>query len=108
MIGAALAKAGIAPLLAPGHHQDHRFIIVSPLLGMLLGVAAHAGVSWICFRQTPRRVDQWFRRLQLVSSSAPYSLGHGGNDAQKTMGIIWLLLIAAESRRRTTCPTGWS
>ncbi len=52
------------------------------------------GVSWLCFRQTPRRVDRWFRRLQLLSSAA-FSLGHGGNDAQKTMGIIWLLLIAA-------------
>jgi PiT family inorganic phosphate transporter len=51
-------------------------------------------VSWLCFRQTPKRVDKWFRRLQLVSSAA-FSLGHGGNDAQKTMGIIWLLLIAA-------------
>jgi PiT family inorganic phosphate transporter len=51
-------------------------------------------VSWVFFRTTPRRMDKWFRRLQLVSS-ALYSLGHGGNDAQKTMGIIWLLLIAA-------------
>jgi PiT family inorganic phosphate transporter len=51
-------------------------------------------VSWICFRTTPRRMDRWFRRLQLVSA-ALYSLGHGSNDAQKTMGIIWLLLIAA-------------
>ena len=50
-------------------------------------------VSWHLFRQTPRLVDRWFRRLQLVSSAA-YSVGHGGNDAQKTMGIIWLLLIA--------------
>ena len=63
------------------------------MLGMLLGALLMLGVSWICFRQTPRRVDKWFRRLQLVSSAA-YSLGHGGNDAQKTMGIIWLLLIA--------------
>jgi PiT family inorganic phosphate transporter len=51
-------------------------------------------LSWIFFRSTPRRVDRWFRRLQLLSS-ALYSLGHGSNDAQKTMGIIWLLLIAA-------------
>ena len=51
-------------------------------------------VSWICLRHAPRRVDRWFRRLQLVSSAA-YSIGHGSNDAQKTMGIIWLLLIAS-------------
>jgi PiT family inorganic phosphate transporter len=60
---------------------------------MLLGSLLMVAVSWVCFRQTPKRVDKWFRRLQLVSSAA-YSLGHGGNDAQKTMGIIWLLLIA--------------
>ena len=93
MIGAALASAGSAPLLAPGILKTAAFIIVSPMLGMALGSLIMLSVSWICFRQTPRRVDKWFRRLQLVSSAA-YSLGHGGNDAQKTMGIIWLLLIA--------------
>ena len=59
----------------------------------MLGALIMLVVSWIFFAQTPRRVDRWFRRLQLVSSAA-YSMGHGGNDAQKTMGIIWLLLIA--------------
>jgi PiT family inorganic phosphate transporter len=93
MIGAALAKAGTTPLLAPGIIKTAAFIFVSPLLGMLLGSLLMVAVSWVCFRQTPKRVDKWFRRLQLVSSAA-YSLGHGGNDAQKTMGIIWLLLIA--------------
>ncbi|HEY6124947.1 MAG TPA: inorganic phosphate transporter [Steroidobacteraceae bacterium] len=93
MIGAALSAAGTAPLLAPGIIKTASFIIVSPMLGMALGALIMLSVSWICFRQTPRRVDKWFRRLQLVSSAA-YSLGHGGNDAQKTMGIIWLLLIA--------------
>ena len=94
MIGAALAKAGTAPLLATGIIKTAAFIFVSPLLGMLLGSLLMVAVSWLCFRQTPKRVDKWFRRLQLVSSAA-YSLGHGGNDAQKTMGIIWLLLISA-------------
>src|SRR5687768_5642282 len=94
MIGAALAAAGSAPLLAPGILKTAAFIVVSPMLGMLLGSLLMLAVSWLCFRQTPRRVDKWFRRLQLVSSAA-YSLGHGGNDAQKTMGIIWLLLIAS-------------
>jgi PiT family inorganic phosphate transporter len=93
MIGAALVKAGTTPLLMPGILKTAAFIIISPLLGMLLGALLMLAVSWICFRQTPRRVDKWFRRLQLVSSAA-YSMGHGGNDAQKTMGIIWLLLIA--------------
>lgn len=94
MIGAALAKAGTAPLVTAGIIKTAAFIFVSPLLGMLLGSLLMVVVSWVCFRQTPRRVDKWFRRLQLVSSAA-YSLGHGGNDAQKTMGIIWLLLISA-------------
>jgi PiT family inorganic phosphate transporter len=93
MIGAALAAAGSTPLLAPGILKTAAFIIVSPMLGMALGSLLMLSVSWVCFRQTPRRVDKWFRRLQLISSAA-YSLGHGGNDAQKTMGIIWLLLIA--------------
>jgi inorganic phosphate transporter, PiT family len=93
MIGAALAKAGVAPLLAPGILKTASFIFISPLLGMALGATIMLLLSWLFFRQTPRRVDRWFRRLQLFSSAA-YSLGHGGNDAQKTMGIIWLLLIA--------------
>ena len=93
LMGAALIKAGAAPLLWPGILKTAAFIFVAPLLGMLLGALIMLIVSWIAFRQMPRRVDRWFRRLQLVSSAA-YSLGHGGNDAQKTMGIIWLLLIA--------------
>jgi len=63
-------------------------------LGLVLAVVLTLIVSWICARSTPARVDRWFRRLQLISA-ALYSLGHGGNDAQKTMGIIWMLLIAA-------------
>jgi PiT family inorganic phosphate transporter len=104
MIGAALAKAGTAPLLAAGIIKTAAFIFVSPLLGMLLGSLLMVAVSWICFRQTPKRVDKWFRRLQLVSSAA-YSLGHGGNDAQKTMGIIWLLLIAGGVTTKDHLPT---
>jgi PiT family inorganic phosphate transporter len=63
-------------------------------MGMLLGALLMLAVSWIFVKSTPSRVDRWFRRLQLVSASL-YSLGHGGNDAQKTIGIIWMLLIAA-------------
>jgi PiT family inorganic phosphate transporter len=94
MIGAALIKAGMQPLLWPGILKTASFIFIAPLLGMAFGASLMLIVSWLCFRQTPRRVDKWFRRLQLVSSAA-YSMGHGGNDAQKTMGIIWLLLIAS-------------
>jgi inorganic phosphate transporter, PiT family len=104
MIGAALAKAGIAPLLAPGIAKTASFIFISPLLGMALGALIMLLLSHLFFRQTPRRVDRWFRRLQLVSSAA-YSLGHGGNDAQKTMGIIWLLLIANGVTTQDHLPT---
>src|SRR5207302_1181716 len=62
--------------------------------GFMLAIALMIAVSWIFARSTPRRVDRWFRRLQFISA-ALYSLGHGGNDAQKTMGIIWMLLIAS-------------
>jgi len=103
MIGAAIIKGGFAPLLAPGIIKTAAFIVISPLLGMLLGALLMLAVSWICVRQTPRRVDKWFRRLQLVSSAA-YSTGHGGNDAQKTMGIIWLLLIASGATTRDHLP----
>jgi PiT family inorganic phosphate transporter len=93
LIGAVLPKAGPAPLVWPGILKTAAFIFVAPLLGMALGALIMLIVSWIFFRQSPRRVDRWFRRVQLFSSAA-YSLGHGGNDAQKTMGVIWLLLIS--------------
>ena len=70
---------------------------------MTLGALLMIAVSWACLRGSPRRVDQWFRRLQLVSS-ALYSIGHGSNDAQKTMGIIWLLLITAGITTREHLP----
>lgn len=94
MIGATLAKSGAGSLIGSGITKVALFIVVSPLLGFVLGSALMLAVSWVCMRTTPRGTDRWFRRLQLMSS-ALYSLGHGSNDAQKTMGIIWLLLIAA-------------
>jgi PiT family inorganic phosphate transporter len=103
LIGATIAKAGTGPLLAPGILKTAAFIFVSPLLGMLLGGLLMVGVSWACLRSAPRRVDRWFRRLQLASS-ALYSIGHGSNDAQKTMGIIWLLLISAGVTTRDHLP----
>ena len=105
LIGATIAKAGTAPLLAPGILKTAAFIFVSPLLGMLLGGLLMVGVSWACIHSAPRKVDRWFRRLQLASAAA-YSIGHGSNDAQKTMGIIWLLLIAAGVTTRDHLPAG--
>jgi inorganic phosphate transporter, PiT family len=94
LVGAAVAKAGTWALLAPGILKTVAFIFISPLLGMTLGALLMLAVSWIFVRSSPSRVDRWFRRLQLVSASL-YSLGHGGNDAQKTAGIIWMLLITS-------------
>ncbi len=93
IVGAVIAKAGSSALMASGIWKTVAFIFVSPLLGFLLGSMMMVMVAWVFRRSTPSRVDRWFRRLQLVSAGA-YSLGHGGNDAQKTIGIIWMLLIA--------------
>jgi PiT family inorganic phosphate transporter len=94
LCGAAIAKAGAWALIPVGILKTVAFIFISPLVGMLFGALLMIAVSWIFVRSTPSKVDRWFRRMQLVSSSL-YSLGHGGNDAQKTVGIIWMLLIAA-------------
>ena len=94
LIGAAIAKAGPGSLITSGVVKVVSFILISPLLGMVLGSLMMIAVSWIFRRSTPRRVDSWSRKLQLISASA-YALGHGGNDAQKTIGIIWMLLISA-------------
>ncbi|HEY6133201.1 MAG TPA: inorganic phosphate transporter [Rubrivivax sp.] len=93
IVGAVIAKAGTGPLVAAGVLKTVAFIFVSPLLGFLLGASLMVLVAWVCRRTSPLRVDNVFRRLQLVSAGL-YSLGHGGNDAQKTIGIIWMLLIA--------------
>ncbi len=107
LVGAGLAKSGTDGLVWSGIAKTVAFIVVSPLLGFVLGALLMVAVSWLFNRSTPLRVDRWFRRLQLVSASL-YSLGHGGNDAQKTMGIIWMLLIAAGmSQPGTSAPPIW-
>jgi len=94
LVGAAVAKSGTGSLVGGGLLKTVEWIILSPLLGFLLGSLVMLAVSWIFVKTPPRKVDTWFRRLQLVSAAA-YSLGHGGNDAQKTIGIIWMLLIVS-------------
>ena len=89
--GAAIAKAGFGVLILKGWVPLLAFIVLSPLIGFTLGSLNMIAMAWIFRRQTPHKVDTLFRRLQLVSA-AIYSLGHGGNDAQKTMGIIVMLL----------------
>jgi len=106
LIGAGVAKSGFGSLVGAGIGKTVLFIFVSPLMGFLLGTLLLILVSWIFRRSPPARVDRWFRRLQLVSA-ALYSLGHGGNDAQKTIGIIWVLLIAAHVEGVVDSPPAW-
>ena len=94
LAGAAIAKSGTGSLVWSGIGKVVAFILIAPLLGFILGGTLMVIVAWLSNRSTPRKVDKRFRRLQLVSA-AFYSVGHGGNDAQKTIGIIWMLLIAA-------------
>jgi PiT family inorganic phosphate transporter len=94
LVGAAVAKAGFGSLVAAGVLKIIAFIFIAPFLGFTIGSLMMVIVSWLCRNMSPSKVDKHFRRLQLVSA-AGYSLGHGGNDAQKTIGIIWMLLIAA-------------
>ena len=91
--GAAVAKAGPAAILISGWTKTLVFIVLAPMMGAILGFLLMVSVTWIFRSWHPFRLDQLFRRLQLVSA-ALYSLGHGGNDAQKTMGIITGLLVS--------------
>ena len=93
ILGAVMAKAGASALISAGILKTVAFILVSPLLGYVIGSAMMVLVAWGFRKTRPAKVDKWFRRMQLLSAGA-YSLGHGGNDAQKTIGIIWMLLIA--------------
>lgn len=94
MIGAALVKAGTKSLVWHGIFKTVSFIFISPMLGLILGWLLGVGVYWIFRKSTPSKVDHLFRKGQLLSA-AFYSMGHGGNDAQKTMGIIASLLFSA-------------
>ncbi len=94
MIGAAIAKAGTGALMWQGILKTVTFIFVSPVLGLILGWSFGILVYWIFRKSSPLKVDHFFRKGQLLSAAA-YSMGHGGNDAQKTMGIIASLLFSA-------------
>jgi len=94
--GAAVAKAGFSAIIASGWTKTLVFIVVAPVMGFVLALLITVALSWILRRSLPRRVDKTFRVLQLVSAAA-YSLGHGTNDAQKTMGIIVALLVTSQA-----------
>jgi PiT family inorganic phosphate transporter len=90
--GAAIAKAGFSAIIVSGWTKTLLFMVLAPLIGMTVGLMVMTSIFWIFRDTTPRRVDRWFRRLQLISAAA-YSMMHGANDAQKTMGIITGALI---------------
>jgi inorganic phosphate transporter, PiT family len=121
--GAAVAKAGFIAIIPAGWTKTLIFIVLAPIIGLTLGFVIMVAVLWIFSPFPPSRVDRWFRRLQLVSAAA-YSLGHGGNDAQKTMGIIagvlfaggyigafridlWVILMAHAAIALGTLTGGW-
>ncbi|MBS1190205.1 MAG: Phosphate transporter [Rhodocyclaceae bacterium] len=106
LVGAALAKIGPSGLIWSGVGKIVAFIFIAPVLGFIIGGLLMVIVSWICRDVAPRRVDKVFRRFQLLSAAA-YSLGHGGNDAQKTVGIIWMLLIAAGMSNANSSVPNW-
>ena len=94
LVGAAVAGKGPGAVVAAGLTKVAVFIVLAPLMGLVLAWFNTVVATWLCRRSLPSKVDKLFRRLQLVSA-ALYSLGHGGNDAQKTMGIISLLLFSS-------------
>jgi len=112
LAGAAISKAGFAALVWPGKWVATLvFIILAPTIGLLIALALTVALSWALRRAMPRRVDRAFRVLQLGSAAA-YSQGHGGNDAQKTMGVIvglllWVILVAHAAIAAGTVAGGW-
>ena len=121
--GAAITKAGWSAIILAGWTKTLIFIVLAPLIGMTLGFLLMVAILWAMSGTAPGRVDHWFRRMQLVSAAA-YSLGHGGNDAQKTMGIIagalfaggyipkfqidlWVILAAHAAIALGTLSGGW-
>ncbi len=101
--GAAVAKVGMVALIPSGWTKTLIFIVLAPGFGFVLGFVLMVAVYWICRNMAPSRVDKHFRKLQLLSAAA-YSLGHGGNDAQKTMGIIAGVLYAGGLLSEFTIP----
>jgi PiT family inorganic phosphate transporter len=95
MAGAAILRAGWRVIIVAGWYKTLIFIVIAPIMGLVLGFGFMVAVFWILRNKAPQRIDAWFRRLQLFSAAA-YSLGHGGNDAQKTMGIVASALYGAK------------
>ena len=104
--GAAVMRSGLGVILPAGWTKTLIFILVAPIMGLVLGLGFMVAVFWLLRNKAPQRVDAWFRRLQLVSAAA-YSIGHGGNDAQKTMGIVATALYGAKFLTSSELAGGW-
>ena len=104
LVGAALCHGGPGAIIMPGLTKTAAFIVVAPFIGLILAWSITIATSWLLRNAAPGPVDRVFRRLQLVSAAA-YSLGHGGNDAQKTMGVISLLLFTTGTIDHFFVPT---
>jgi PiT family inorganic phosphate transporter len=106
MAGAAVLRAGWRVIIVAGWYKTLIFIVVAPIMGLILGLSFMVAVFWILRNKAPQRIDAWFRRLQLLSAAA-YSLGHGGNDAQKTMGIVASALYGAKILTASELAGSW-
>jgi PiT family inorganic phosphate transporter len=106
LVGAAIASSGTGSVIAGGVIKIVAFIVIAPLLGMVIGFLISAIVIFFAKSHTPFGIDKHFRRLQLLSAAA-FSLGHGGNDAQKSMGIIWVALIVTGLATKDDKITMW-
>jgi inorganic phosphate transporter, PiT family len=101
--GAAIAKSGLSVIIAAGWYKTLIFIVLAPAIGLVLGFLLRITATWLVHGQKPAFINRWSRLMQVVSAAA-YSLGHGGNDAQKTMGIITSLLVAGGLLQTFTIP----
>jgi len=106
MAGAAIMRAGWSVIITAGWYKTLIFIVVAPVMGLVLALSFMVAVSWTLRNKPPRRIDAWFRKLQLLSAAA-YSLGHGGNDAQKTMGIVASALYGAKILTASELAHNW-
>ena len=104
--GAAIAKGGLGVIIGSGWTKTLIFIVVAPVIGLVLGFLLKVATTWLVYKQSPADINKWSRILQLFSAAA-FSLGHGGNDAQKTMGIISSLLVAGGLMQSFMCLCGW-
>ena len=104
--GAAIARAGFGVIIAQGWYKTLIFIVVAPVMGLVLALFFMVAVLWLLRNKAPQKVDKWFRKLQLFSAAA-YSLGHGGNDAQKTMGIVAGALYTAGIMSKSEMAGNW-